>query len=121
MAKEKEKTTPETKKKVAKEKPEAKEEKVVKEKKKAPEKTADAKADSKSDKKSDKKKSEKKEQGKVGKWFHDLKVEFKKVVWPTKKTVVSNTSVVVGVIAASAVLVGLLDEGFLALLRLIYQ
>ncbi|MCM1314361.1 MAG: preprotein translocase subunit SecE [Prevotella sp.] len=101
MAKEKENTTPETKKKT--EKP-VKEEKV-----------------SKADKKSDKKNSEKKEQGKVGKWFHDLKVEFKKVVWPTKKTVVTNTSVVVAVIAASAVLVGLLDEGFLALLRLIYQ
>lgn len=118
MAKEKENATPETKKKTEKEKP-VKEEKASKEKdkKKAPEKAADTKAD----KKSDKKKSEKKEQGKVGKWFHDLKVEFKKVVWPTKKTVVTNTSVVVGVIAASAVLVGLLDEGFLALLRLIYQ
>ena len=118
MAKEKENTAPETKKKSAKEKP-VKEEKVSKEKetKKTPEKTADSKAD----KKSDKKKSEKKEQGKVGKWFHDLKVEFKKVVWPTKKTVVTNTSVVIAVIAGSAVLVGLLDEGFLALLRLIYQ
>ena len=114
MAKEKENTTPETKKKTIKP---LKEEKVSQEKKKTPEKAADSKAD----KKSDKKKSEKKEQGKVGKWFHDLKVEFKKVVWPTKKTVVTNTSVVVGVIAASAVLVGLLDEGFLALLRLIYQ
>ena len=127
MAKEKENITPETQQKIAKvksakeEKKSPKEEKVVKEKKKAPEKTADAKADTKGDKKSDKKKFEKKEQSKVGKWFHDLKVEFKKVVWPTKKTVVSNTSVVVGVIAASAVLVGLLDEGFLALLRLIYQ
>ncbi|MDE5861071.1 MAG: preprotein translocase subunit SecE [Ruminococcus sp.] len=116
MAKEKENTTPETKKKTIKP---LKEEKVSKEEKnkKTPEKTADSKAD----KKSDKKKSDKKEQGKVGKWFHDLKVEFKKVVWPTKKTVVTNTSVVVAVIAGSAVLVGLLDEGFLALLRLIYQ
>ena len=107
MAKENEKTTPE-KKKPAKET-------AVKEDKKS-NKTADSKA-----KKSDKKNSEKKEQGKVGKWFHDLKVEFKKVVWPTKKTVVTNTSVVVGVIAMSAILVGLLDEGFLALLRFIYQ
>ncbi|MDE6833515.1 MAG: preprotein translocase subunit SecE [Ruminococcus sp.] len=120
MAKEKENTTPETKKKADKEKP-VKEEKVSKESKKASEKTADSKGNSKADKKSDKKKSEKKEQGKVGKWFHDLKVEFKKVVWPTKKTVVTNTSVVVAVIAGSAVLVGLLDEGLLALLRLIYQ
>ncbi len=101
MAKEKENTTSKKK---------ADEEKSVK-------KTADSKAD----KKSDKKGSEKKEQGKVGKWFHDLKVEFKKVVWPTKKTVVTNTSVVVGVVVLASVFVGLLDEGFLALLRLIYN
>ncbi|MDE5583480.1 MAG: preprotein translocase subunit SecE [Ruminococcus sp.] len=99
MAKEKENTAPE-KKKAEKEE-------------KSSKKTADAKAD--------KKKSEKKEKGKIGKWFHDLKVEFKKVVWPTKTTVVTNTSVVVAVVALSAVLVGLLDEGFLALLRLIYH
>ena len=114
MAKDKENTAPEAKKKSEKN---VKEEKVSKESKKTPEKTADSKAE----KKSDKKKSDKKEPGKVGKWFHDLKVEFKKVVWPTKKTVITNTSVVVAVIAGSAVLVGLLDEGFLALLRLIYQ
>lgn len=63
----------------------------------------------------------KKKQGKISKWFKDLKIEFKKVVWPTKKTVANNTSVVVGVVAASAVLVGLLDMGFLELMRLIYK
>ena len=67
------------------------------------------------------KKSEKKQPGKIGKWFKDLKVEFKKVVWPTKKTVINNTSVVVGVIILSAALVGALDEGFLALFRAIYH
>ncbi len=108
MAKENEKTTPEKKKP-------AKETAVSNDKK------SNKTADSKANKKADNKNSEKKEKGKVGKWFHDLKVEFKKVVWPTKKTVVTNTSVVVGVIAMSAVLVGLLDEGFLALLRFIYQ
>ena len=66
------------------------------------------------------KKSEKKP-GKIRKWFKDLRVEFKKVVWPTKKTVVNNTSVVVGVIVLSAIVVGLLDEGFLALFRTIYH
>lgn len=74
--------------------------------------------------KKDKKKSEKpekKEPNKVAKWFKDLKIEFKKVVWPTKKTVIDNTSVVLAVVVASAVLVGLLDSGFLALMRLIYQ
>lgn len=76
--------------------------------------------DTTSEKKSDKK-SDKKEPGKIKSWFKDLKVEFKKVVWPTKSTVVTNTSVVVGVIALSAVLVGLLDEGFLALFSFIYK
>jgi len=66
------------------------------------------------------KKSEKKP-GKIRKWFKDLKIEFKKVVWPSKKTVVNNTSVVVGVIVLSAVIVGSLDEGFLALFRAIYH
>lgn len=77
------------------------------------------KKDKKDKKKSEK--TEKKEPNKVAKWFKDLKIEFKKVVWPDKKTVVNNTSVVLAVVAASAVLVGLLDSGFLALMRLIYQ
>ena len=59
------------------------------------------------------KKSGKKQPNKIVKWFKDLKIEFKKVVWPSKKTVINNTSVVLAVVAASAVLVGLLDEGFL--------
>ncbi|MBR4627021.1 MAG: preprotein translocase subunit SecE [Ruminococcus sp.] len=65
--------------------------------------------------------SKKKEPGKIRKWFRDLKIEFKKVVWPTKKTVANNTSVVVGVIVLSAAVVGALDEGFLALFRAIYH
>jgi preprotein translocase subunit SecE len=67
------------------------------------------------------KKSEKKKQSKISKWFKDLKIEFKKVVWPTKQTVANKTSVVVGVIVLSAVVVGALDEGFLALFRAIYH
>ncbi|MBQ8123751.1 MAG: preprotein translocase subunit SecE [Ruminococcus sp.] len=67
------------------------------------------------------KKSGKKQPNKIVKWFKDLRIEFKKVVWPSKKTVINNTSVVLAVVAASAVLVGLLDEGFLALMRLIYR
>ncbi|MBO5342917.1 MAG: preprotein translocase subunit SecE [Ruminococcus sp.] len=67
------------------------------------------------------KKSEKKQPNKVAKWFKDLKIEFKKVVWPTKKTVINNTGIVLAVVAAAAVLVGLLDTGFLGLMRLIYE
>ncbi|MBR2283088.1 MAG: preprotein translocase subunit SecE [Ruminococcus sp.] len=65
--------------------------------------------------------AKKKEPNKVAKWFKDLRIEFKKVVWPSKETVITNTSVVLAVVVASAVLVGLLDEGFLALMRLIYR
>ncbi len=67
------------------------------------------------------KKSEKKQPNKVAKWFKDLKIEFKKVVWPSKSTVINNTSVVLAVVIASAILVGLLDTGFLGLMRLIYE
>ncbi|MBR5681859.1 MAG: preprotein translocase subunit SecE [Ruminococcus sp.] len=70
---------------------------------------------------SSEKKSEKKEVGKIRKWFKDLKIEFKKVVWPTKKTVMTNTSVVLSVIVAAAILVGLIDQGFYAALRSIYN
>ncbi|HBB71982.1 MAG TPA: preprotein translocase subunit SecE [Ruminococcus sp.] len=74
-----------------------------------------------SEKKKSEKKTEKKQPNKVAKWFKDLKIEFKKVVWPSKKTVINNTSVVLAVVVGSAILVGLLDEGFLALMRLIYR
>ena len=74
----------------------------------------------KSEKKSDKK-AEKKQPNKIAKWFKDLRIEFKKVVWPSKKTVFNNTSVVLAVVAGAAIIVGLLDTGFLALMRLIYQ
>lgn len=69
---------------------------------------------------SSEKKSEKKDK-KIVKWFKELKIEFKKVVWPTKKTVINNTSVVLTVIVAAAIFVGLIDQGFLAALRSIYN
>lgn len=87
--------------------------------KKDKENTVSEVSETKKDKKD--KKSDKKQPNKVVKWFKDLKIEFKKVVWPTKKTVVNNTAVVLAVVAFSAVLVGLLDTGFLNLMRLIYQ
>lgn len=66
-------------------------------------------------------KTEKKKPNKVAKWFKDLKSEFKKVVWPSKKTVVNNTSVVLAVVVCSAILIGLLDAGFLKLMELVYN
>ncbi len=73
--------------------------------------------------KKDKKEKDKsqKKPNRIVKWFKDLRIEFKKVVWPTKKTVINNTTVVLVVVALSSAIVGLLDTGFLNLFKLIYQ
>ena len=44
--------------------------------------------------KDSKKKDKSKKQGGIAKWFKDLKLELKKVVWPNKKTVLKNTGTV---------------------------
>ncbi|MBR7040032.1 MAG: preprotein translocase subunit SecE [Oscillospiraceae bacterium] len=54
---------------------------------------------------------------KIGKWFHDLNVEFRNVTWPTRQTVVVNTSVVLSVIVAGSVIIGLMDAGLLKLIQ----
>ena len=54
---------------------------------------------------------------KIGKWFRDLKVEFKNVTWPTKQTVLTNTSVVLSVIVIGSAFIGLLDTGLLELVK----
>jgi preprotein translocase subunit SecE len=83
------------------------------------EKSKGKSASEKKDKKE--KKSAKKEPNKIVKWFKDLRIEFKKVVWPTKQTVINNTAVVLAVVAGSAIIVGALDFGFLHLLSFIYE
>lgn len=83
-------------------------------------KKADA-SDKKSEKKSKKadKKADKKPNvfQRIGKWFHDLKVEFKNVTWPTRDTVVTNTSVVLAVIVMGSVIIGLIDSGLFRLVQ----
>ncbi len=64
------------------------------------------------DKTSDK---SKKKQNRVAKWFKELRSEFKKVVWPSKKKVFNNTFVVVVTMVISSVFVGALDFGLLKL------
>ncbi|MBR6419587.1 MAG: preprotein translocase subunit SecE [Oscillospiraceae bacterium] len=66
--------------------------------------------------KSSKKESSKK-QGKIAKWFKDLKQELKKVVWPDRKTVTNNSIVVFAAMIGFAVFTFLLDEGFLWLFQ----
>lgn len=48
----------------------------------------------------------------IKKWFHELVVEAKKVVWPTKKQVVNNTLVVIGCVIAVCIVVTVLDIAF---------
>ncbi|MDO5559983.1 MAG: preprotein translocase subunit SecE [Oscillospiraceae bacterium] len=81
-----------------------------------------AKSEKKSDKKADSKsvsKDKKKQPGKVKKYFKDLKSEFKKVVWPSKKQVINNSSVVLATVILIGVFVGLFDTGLGFLLKLI--
>ena len=76
----------------------------------------------KSDKPSSAKNSEKKSKKKgsaVAKYFRDLRSEFKKVVWPTKKQVANNTLVVLGTMAAAGLFVFALDSGMYKLLQLL--
>lgn len=73
----------------------------------------------KASKQSNAKDSKKKQPGKVAKYFKDLKSELKKVVWPSKKKVINNTSVVLGSIVLMGIFVGLLDTGLFKLLQLV--
>lgn len=50
----------------------------------------------------------------------DLKGEFKKIVWPSKKQIINNTLVAVSCMAVVAVLIWLLDWLFISLFSLIY-
>lgn len=88
-----------------------------------------AKEELKSEKVSDKKKdktpakssgkNQKKQPNKVAKYFKDLKSEFKKVVWPTKKQVINNTMVVLVTIILIGVFVGAFDTLVGWLLKLV--
>ena len=78
---------------------------------------ADAAAE-KATKKQKKEKPQQKKQNAVSKWFHDLKSEFKKVVWPSKQTVINNSIVVFTAMIGFAIFTFLLDEAFLKLLEL---
>ena len=45
----------------------------------------------------------------LAKWFREMRSELKKVVWPTPKQIVNNTTVALTVMACAAVLIWLLD------------
>jgi len=70
--------------------------------------------------KTDSKKTEKKKSAfsKIAKFMRDTKGEFKKIIWPTRKTVIRNTSVTIAMCAFVGVAVTLFDGGLSSLIRL---
>lgn len=60
-----------------------------------------------------------KKQNRVAQYFRELKSELKKVVWPSKKTVLNNTGVVLAVVCMSSIVVWGIDSIFVKILSLI--
>lgn len=60
---------------------------------------------------------EKEKKSSLKEYFRGVRTEMKKVVWPTRKEVVSYTAVVIAVCAAFAVAFWLIDTGVLAALK----
>ena len=56
----------------------------------------------------------------IARFFKDLKSEFKKIVWPTKKSVLHNTGVVVVFMGVVAVGIWLFDLLFIYLGSLVF-
>lgn len=55
----------------------------------------------------------------IGKYFRDLRGEFKKVIWPTFPTVARNTGVTLAMCAVVAVIISVIDLGLSALIKLV--
>ena len=58
---------------------------------------------------------------KIGKWFHEMKSELKKVIWPTPRQTVKNTVVALVVMVASAIVIWGFDEFAQMVVRLIFR
>lgn len=52
-----------------------------------------------------------KKKGGIKRYFKELKSEMKKVVWPTRKKVINNTGIVMGVMAFMGVFLFAVDSG----------
>lgn len=62
----------------------------------------------------------KKKRGGIVKYFKDLRAEFKKVVWPSKKQVVHNTSIVLATMCAFGVFIWAFDFGLTKLFNIVF-
>ena len=56
---------------------------------------------------------------KVTQFLREVRVELKKVVWPTRKDTVASTSVVVILVIIIAIFLGLVDFGLSKIIKLI--
>ena len=59
--------------------------------------------------------------GRIKKWFHDMKSELKKVIWPTPKQLATNTGVALVVMAIAAVVLWVFDKGAGAAVQAIFE
>jgi len=60
-----------------------------------------------------------KKEGRVAKYFKDLKSERKKITWPSKEDTLKKTGVVIVELIAAAAVVGVLDFAFSQLVLLL--
>ncbi|HIU95900.1 MAG TPA: preprotein translocase subunit SecE [Candidatus Copromorpha excrementipullorum] len=61
--------------------------------------------------------AQKRKRGSIKEYFKGVKLEMKKVVWPTKKELGSFTAIVLATCAAFAVVFWAVDTGVLAAIR----
>lgn len=54
---------------------------------------------------------------KTAQFFREVKVELKKVTWPSRKETITSTSVVVGLVLMASFFLGLVDLGLSRLIR----
>lgn len=73
--------------------------------------------------KADKAKKEKKPGvfARIGRWFHELKVELKKVVWPTRKQTLNNTLIVIACVVFVGIFIWLFDAVANALIQALFH
>ncbi|MEG2813883.1 MAG: preprotein translocase subunit SecE [Oscillospiraceae bacterium] len=57
----------------------------------------------------------------IKRYFKDLKSEWKKIVWPTRKQVLNNTGVVLAFMGASAVVIWGLNLIFIELVKVVFK
>lgn len=64
---------------------------------------------------------EKKKESQVKLWFEGLSAEFKKIIWPDRKTLVKQTAAVVVVTAVLGVLISVFDAAILEGINLLVK